>query len=100
MCWKYGYRARRGRWIRTVAQAGGISARTIQSAQQLVRFGRAVTAIRIVGKGGMSWIDTCVEHGNDDAFAFCAGAARRNSRAIPNLIGANELRTAKGRYVI
>src|SRR5262245_51139485 len=87
-------------WIRAVTQSGGIRAGTIQSAQQLVWFGRAVTAVRIVGKRWMSWINTGVEHGNDDAFTPGAGAPWRHSCAIPNLIGANELRTAKGRCVI
>src|SRR5262245_32987998 len=87
-------------WIGTVTQSGGIRAGTIQSAQQLVWFGRAVTAIRIVGKRWMSYINTGIEHGNDDAFTPGAGAPGRHSGAIPNLIGANELRTAKGRCVI
>src|SRR4029077_3396386 len=87
-------------WVRTIAQSGGISAGTIQYTEQLVRFGAAVTASRIVGKRGMSWIQARVEHGNDDAFALRARAARRHSGAIPNLIGANKLRATKGRRVI
>src|SRR5215813_3469634 len=86
--------------VGAIAQPSDISARTIQNADQLGWFGRAVTASRIVGKGGMGWIQTRVEHGNDDPFALRAGAARRYSRAVPNLIGSYELGTAKGRCVI
>ena len=44
---------------------------------------RAVTASRIVGKGGMSWIDARVEHGNDDAFTLCT---KPPGTAVPSQI--------------
>ena len=62
-------------WVRAVAQSGRISAGTIQNTEQLVRFGGAVAAVRIVGKGRMGRIQARVEHGNDNAFALGAGAA-------------------------
>ena len=70
--------------IGTIAQSTGIGARTIQSAQQLVRLGRAVAASGIVGKRWMSHIDARIEHGNDDSLTFCAGAAR--GTAVPSQI--------------